>query len=99
LLLAGGARWGWYARHRPFSPALALKIRQELFVLTRQRHEWAAAQALPALGHGFSVDLLAELEQGWPEGGTQWRYWSHAVEKMLAVLSFRQRMHEEKRLS
>ena len=99
FLLSAGPRWGWYASHRPFSPALAVKIRQELMVLTRQRHEWSAAQALPALGHGFAVELLADLEQGWPEHGTQWRYWSHAVDKMLAVLSFRQRMYEEKQLS
>lgn len=93
FLLTGGPNWDWYRLHRPFSPALAAKIWRELQVLTQGRHEWSAAQALPALGHGFAVNQ--SLEQGWPEGSPHWRYWSSAVEKMLALHAFRAAMHKE----
>lgn len=93
LLLASGPAWGWYGLHRPFSQPLAAKIWRELMVVTQGRTEWAAAQALPALGHGFSVTL--ELQQGWPEGSPHWRYWNSAVEKLLTLHSFRKAMHEE----
>lgn len=93
FLLAGGPRWDWYRLHRPFSPALAAKIRRELLVLTQGRYDWSAAQAVPALGHGFAVNQ--SLEQGWPEGSPHWRSWSSAVEKMLALHSFRAAMHKE----
>lgn len=93
FLLSGGPHWDWYGLHRPFSPALAAKVWRELLILTQGRHEWSAAQALPALGHGFAVNQ--SLEQGWPEGSPHWRYWSSAVEKMLALHSFRAAMHKE----
>lgn len=92
-LLSGDARWDWYGLHRPFSAALASKIWRELQTVTQGRHDWSVAQALPALGHGFAVNQ--SLEQGWPEGSPHWRAWSSAVEKMLALHSFRAAMHKE----
>lgn len=93
FLLARGPQWEWYALHRPFSPELAAKVWGELLIVTQGRPVWEVNQAIPRLGHGFGVDLA--LEQGWPEGSPHWRSWSSALEKMLALHSFRKRMHEE----
>lgn len=92
-LLSGGPHWDWYRLHRPFSAPLAAKIWRELQILTQGRSDWGAAQCLPELGHGFAVNL--DLEQGWPEGSPHWRAWRSAVEKMLALHSFRAAMHKE----
>ena len=93
LLLSGGARWDWYRLHRPFSAGLAAKVWRELQLVTQGRADWGVAQSLPDLGHAFAVNL--DLQQGWPEGSPHWRSWSSAVEKMLAVHSFRAVMHKE----
>ncbi|MFN3649109.1 MAG: DUF5691 domain-containing protein [Armatimonadota bacterium] len=79
------------------------ELTRELLRLLRERvsrgrrggSDYDLRRRMPGFGARMPVELLEEVEAGWPENAQDWPMWSGHVDELLALLRFRRDMLQE----